>query len=165
MGGAVSKGSRLIKGSGYLIRVPAIDVAEVGAGGGSLAWIDAGGVLRVGPESAGAAPGPACYGRGAEPTVTDANVVLGYLNPELSCWWRPADRPLRAVRALSEKLQTRSALSDSTAAAGIHRIANSTMQRAIRSVSIERGRDPRDFTLMAFGGNGPVHAAGFGGRT
>jgi N-methylhydantoinase A len=160
VGGAVSKGSRLIKGGGYLIRVPAIDVAEVGAGGGSIAWIDSGGVLRVGPESAGAAPGPACYGRGDEPTVTDANVILGFLNPEFLVGGDLRIDRSRAVAAISEKIANPLGLDLTTAAAGIHRVANSTMQRAIRSVSIERGRDPRDFALMAFGGNGPVHAAG-----
>jgi N-methylhydantoinase A len=160
IGGPVSQASRLIKGGGYLIRVPAIDIAEVGAGGGSIAWIDSGGALRVGPESAGAAPGPACYGRGDEPTVTDANVVLGFLNPEFLVGGSLRIDGSRAGAAISEKIARPLGLDLIAAAAGIHRVVNSTMQRAIRSVSIERGRDPRDFALIAFGGNGPVHAAG-----
>ena len=161
VGGGLNQGSRLIKGSGHLIRVPAIDVAEVGAGGGSLAWIDPGGVLRVGPESAGAVPGPACYGRGGErPTVTDANLVLGYLNPGYLVGGELRLDAARAERALREHVADPLGLSLVDAAEGIHRIANAAMQRAIRSVSIERGRDPRDFTLVAFGGSGPVHAAG-----
>ena len=161
VGSGLSQGSRLIKGGGHLIRIPAIDVAEVGAGGGSLAWIDPGGVLRVGPESAGAAPGPACYGLGGErPTVTDANVILGYLNPGYLVGGDLKLYPELAERALSEHIAKPLGMSVLQAAEGIHRIANATMQRAIRSVSIERGRDPRDFALIAFGGSGPVHAAG-----
>jgi N-methylhydantoinase A len=161
VGGGLNQGSRLIKGSGHLIRVPAIDVAEVGAGGGSIAWIDAGGVLRVGPESAGAVPGPACYARGGErPTVTDANLVLGYLNPGYLVGGELRLDAERAERAIREHVAAPLGLALVDAAAGIHRIANAAMQRAIRSVSIERGRDPRDFTLVAFGGSGPVHAAG-----
>jgi N-methylhydantoinase A len=161
VGGGLNQGSRLIKGGGHLIRIPAIDVAEVGAGGGSLAWIDAGGVLRVGPESAGAVPGPACYGRGGErPTVTDANLVLGYLNPGYLVGGELRLDAARAERALRAHVAEPLGLSLLDAAEGVHRIANAAMQRAIRSVSIERGRDPRDFTLVAFGGSGPVHAAG-----
>jgi len=164
VGSDVSQASRLIKGGGHLIRIPAIDIAEVGAGGGSIAWIDPGGVLRVGPESAGAAPGPACYCLGGKrPTVTDANVVLGYLNPAYLCG---GELPLDAERA-RDAVQTHIAaplgISLVEAADGIHRIANAAMQRAIRSVSIERGRDPRDFALIAFGGSGPVHASGLAG--
>ena len=161
VGSDVSQPSRLIKGGGHLIRIPAIDIAEVGAGGGSIAWIDPGGVLRVGPESAGAAPGPACYQRGGErPTVTDANVILGYLNPGYLCGGElPLDAD-RARHALQREVAAPLGLPLLEAAEGIHRIANATMQRAIRSVSIERGRDPRDFALIAFGGSGPVHAAG-----
>ncbi len=161
VGSAVSQASRLIKGGGHLIRIPAIDVAEVGAGGGSIAWIDAGGVLRVGPASAGAVPGPACYALGGEqPTVTDANVVLGYLNPGYLVGGELALDPARAERALQDGIARPLGMSVVEAANGVHRIANATMQRAIRSVSIERGRDPRDFALIAFGGSGPVHAAG-----
>jgi N-methylhydantoinase A len=161
VGSDVSQASRLIKGGGHLIRIPAIDIAEVGAGGGSIAWVDPGSVLRVGPESAGAAPGPACYRMGGEqPTVTDANVVLGYLNPGYLCGGELKLDAELARRAISDHIASPLGLSLLEAAEGIHRIANATMQRAIRSVSIERGRDPRDFALIAFGGSGPVHAAG-----
>ncbi len=161
VGSEVSQASRLIKGGGHLIRIPAIDIAEVGAGGGSIAWIDPGGVLRVGPESAGAAPGPACYRLGGErPTVTDANVVLGYLNPAYLCGGELALDAERAHHAVQKHVAGPLGLTLVEAADGIHRIANATMQRAIRSVSIERGRDPRDFAMIAFGGSGPVHAAG-----
>jgi N-methylhydantoinase A len=164
VGSDVSQASRLIKGGGHLIRIPAIDIAEVGAGGGSIAWIDPGSVLRVGPESAGAVPGPACYALGGErPTVTDANVVLGYLNPRFLCGGELALDAERARRAIQDHIAVPLGLSLVAAAEGIHRIANATMQRAIRSVSIERGRDPRDFALIAFGGSGPVHAAGLAG--
>jgi N-methylhydantoinase A len=164
VGSDVSQASRLIKGGGHLIRIPAIDIAEVGAGGGSIAWIDPGSVLRVGPESAGAAPGPACYRLGGErPTVTDANVVLGYLNPEYLCGGELKLDAERARRAINDHIAVPLGLSLLEAAEGIHRIANATMQRPIRSVSIERGRDPRDFALIAFGGSGPVHAAGLAG--
>ena len=155
----MSTPSRFIKAGGYMLKVPAIDVAEVGAGAGSIAWIDAGGLLRVGPESAGAVPGPACYGQGGErPTVTDANVVLGFLNPS---WLAGGELPLHAARA-REAIRTHVAaplgLSLLEAAHGIRQVANANMARAIRSVTIERGRDPRDYTLVAFGGSGPVHA-------
>jgi N-methylhydantoinase A len=155
----LSTSSRFIKAGGYMLKVPAIDIAEVGAGAGSIAWIDDGGLLRVGPESAGAAPGPACYGQGGQrPTVTDANVVLGFLNPShLAGGELPlrADLAADAIRAhVAEPL----GLSLVEAAHGIREVANASMARAIRSVTIERGRDPRDFTLVAFGGSGPVHA-------
>ena len=161
VGGGFSRGSRLIKGGGHLIRVPAIDISEVGAGGGSIAWVDAGGVMRVGPESAGADPGPACYGLGGErPTVTDANLILGYLNPGSLVGGDLRIEPEKAERAVARDIAEPLGLSILEAAEGIHRIANATMHRAIRSVTIERGRDPRDFTLIAFGGSGPAHAAG-----
>lgn len=158
-GGSLSVGSRLIRGSGELLRIPSIDIAEVGAGGGSIAWLDAGGGLQVGPRSAGAAPGPACYGRGGcDPTVTDANVLLGYIpatpvaDGEISISRELAEE---AVALVAEPL----ALSLADTAGGIHEIANARMTRALRAVSSERGRDPRDFTLIAYGGSGPVHAA------
>ncbi|MFQ6110737.1 MAG: hydantoinase/oxoprolinase family protein [Nitrospinota bacterium] len=161
VGSEISRGSRLIKGSGHLIRIPAVDIAEVGAGGGSIARLDRGGALHVGPESAGADPGPACYGRGGEvPTVTDANVLLGFLNPEyLLAGELPIKRDL-SERAISERIARPLGMTPLEAAWGIHRIANASMNRAIRAVSVERGRDPRDFSLFAFGGNGPLHAAG-----
>jgi len=156
----ISAPSRFIKGGGYVLKVPAIDIAEVGSGGGSLASIDAGGLLRVGPESAGADPGPACYGRGNDqPTVTDANVVLGLLDPESL-----AGGTLRIDRSLSEDAVRRHVaeplgISLADAAHGIRDVANVAMARALRAVTVERGRDPRDMTLMAFGGSGPAHAA------
>jgi N-methylhydantoinase A len=151
---------RLLSGGGYHVRAPAIDIAEVGAGGGSLVRLDAGGGLRVGPESAGAMPGPACYAQGGElPTVTDANVVLGLVNPEaLAGGSFPIRRDL-AVAALDKAVAAPLGLSIEDAAWGVHRVADAMMARALRAVSTERGRDPRDFAILAFGGNGPVHAA------
>ncbi len=159
-GGSLSAGSRLMRGSGELLRIPTIDIAEVGAGGGSLAWLDAAGGLQVGPRSAGASPGPACYGRGGtEPAVTDANVYLGYMPAGAV-----ADGQITISRDLAEQALTRIAeplgLSLQDGAAGIHAIANSRMTRALRSVSSEKGRDPREFALIAYGGAGPVHAVG-----
>jgi N-methylhydantoinase A len=155
----ISTSSRFIKAGGYMLKVPAIDIAEVGAGAGSIAWIDAGGLLRVGPESGGAAPGPACYGLGGErPTVTDANVALGFLNPE---YLAGGELPLRAALArdaIERHVAGPLGLGLIEAAHGIRAVANANMARAIRSVTIERGRDPRDFILVAFGGSGPVHA-------
>jgi N-methylhydantoinase A len=160
VGGAMSAGSRLIRGAGELLRIPTIDIAEVGAGGGSIAWIDPAGGLQVGPRSAGADPGPACYGRGGvEPTVTDANVVLGYM-PAVTV----ADGQVTISAELAEDAVRRVAeplgLTLLEVASGIHRIANARMTRALRSVSSEKGRDPRDFALIAYGGAGPIHAAG-----
>jgi len=155
----ISTPSRFIKAGGYMLKVPAIDIAEVGAGAGSIAWIDAGGLLRVGPESAGAAPGPACYALGGtRPTVTDANVALGFLNPEYLAGGELKLDAARAEAAIREQVAGPLGLSLIEAAHGIREVANANMARAIRSVTIERGRDPRDFTLVAFGGSGPVHA-------
>jgi len=161
VGSAVSVSSRLMRGNGYVLRIPVIDISEVGAGGGSIAAIDAGGSLRVGPRSAGAVPGPACYGQGNEhPTVTDANLVLGYLNDDSLAGGSLAVHRALAEKAVASHIADRSGLSLLEAAHGIHLIANSNMVRAIKSVSVERGRDPADFALMVFGGAGPVHAAG-----
>lgn len=161
VGGGMSAGHRLLKGSGYILRVPAIDLAEVSSGGGSIAWVDRGGALQSGPQSAGAIPGPVCYRNGGtEPTVTDANVVLGYLNPDhLLGGAFPIDAEA-ARSALTEKIGKPLGLSDTEAARGIHILVNSNMGRALRAVSSERGRDPRRFTLLAFGGGGPIHATG-----
>ena len=155
----ISTPSRFIKGGGYMLKVPAIDIAEVGAGGGSIAWIDDGGLLQVGPGSAGADPGPACYGRGNEqPTVTDANMVLGYLDPGgLAGGSLEIDMAL-AEKAIMTHVGEPLGLDVVQAASGIRKIANVAMARAIRSVTVERGRDARDMGLMAFGGSGPVHA-------
>lgn len=160
VGAALSAGSRLLRGEGDLIRVPSLDIAEVGAGGGSLAWLDSAGGLHVGPRSAGAAPGPACYGRGGEQaTVTDANVVLGYVPTG-----RLADGDLSVSMELAEKAVGRIAedlgCDVLEAGRGIHELASAAMMRALRSVSSERGRDPAEFALVAYGGSGPVHAAG-----
>lgn len=161
VGGTVSVSSRLARGNGYALRIPVIDISEVGAGGGSLAMIDPGGALRVGPLSAGAVPGPACYGQGNNlPTVTDANVVLGYIAPGSLAGGALTVNPALAEAAVDREIARPAGMSAPEAALGIHRVANSNMVRAIRSVSVERGRDPKDFTLMAFGGAGPIHAAG-----
>jgi N-methylhydantoinase A len=160
VGGGINISGRLSRGAGYALRVPAYDIVEVGAGGGSLAWRDAGGVMRVGPRSAGAVPGPACYGNGGvEPTVTDASVVLGYMNPERIAGGAVPIHLDAAHRAIDEKLARPLGLTLKSAAHGVHRVANATMSRAIRAVTTERGRDPREFTLIAFGGAGPIHAA------
>jgi N-methylhydantoinase A len=154
-------GSRLLTGSGYLLRVPAIDLAEVGAGGGSVVWRDAGGALQVGPRSAGASPGPLCYDLGGtEPTVTDANVVLGYLNPTALAGGAVKLNAARSHEIFQEKVAAPLGLPLAEAAYGAHLIAASNMMRAIRAVSSERGRDPREYALFAFGGNGPLFAAG-----
>lgn len=159
VGSGLNIGQRLLKGGGYLVRVPAIDLAEIGAGGGSIAWIDKGGALRVGPQSAGADPGPACYLRGgAGPTVTDANVVLGHLNP---CYLLGGEMAIDielAQKAIQQRIAAPLGLSLEQAAFGIHAIVDSNMVRAVQAVSSEIGRDPGDFTLIAFGGCGPVHA-------
>ena len=161
VGGGMSVGHRLLKGSGYILRVPSIDLAEVSAGGGSIAWVDKGGSLQCGPHSAGAVPGPVCYNKGGvEPTVTDANIVLGYLNQtHLLGGEFPIDAE-RAYRVISDRIARPLGLSEIEAAQGVHVVANSNMGRALEAVSSERGRDPRRFTLMAFGGGGPIHAAG-----
>ncbi len=140
---------------GFPIRVPMLDIHTVGAGGGSIARVDAGGLLRVGPESSGADPGPACYGSGTEPTVTDAHVVLGRMQTLLGGDMRlDANRAAAAVGRVSRRLKVDLA----AAAAGILRVANSNMERALRIVSVERGYDPREFALVAFGGCGGLHA-------
>ena len=155
----ISSPSRFVKGGGYVLKVPAIDIAEVGAGGGSVAGIDAGGLLHVGPESVGANPGPACYQLGNErPTVTDANMVLGLLNPVALAGGSLKVEPELARKAIERHVASRLGLSLLDAAHGIRHVANVNMARAIRAVTVERGRDPRDMTLIAFGGGGPVHA-------
>jgi N-methylhydantoinase A len=144
---------------GRVIQLPMVDVHTVGAGGGSLGWADPGGALRVGPRSAGAVPGPACYGRGgAEPAVTDANLLLGYLAADSSLAGDialDAEAAGAAVAALGERL----GLEPLETAEGIVRVANAEMIRALRVVTVERGVDPRHFALMPFGGAGPMHAA------
>ncbi len=161
VGGDISAGHRLLRGSGHILRVPSIDLAEVGAGGGSIASVDRGGSIRVGPQSSGAVPGPACYRQGGQDaTVTDADVLLGYLNPEYLLGGDfPIDRDL-AEEAITRDVAMPLGISAVEAAHGIHLLVNSNMPRALRAVSSERGRDPRRFVLFSFGGGGPVHAAG-----
>jgi len=154
-------GSRLLTGAGYTLKVPAIDLAEVGAGGGSLVWIDAAGALQIGPESAGASPGPVCYDKGGEsPTVTDANLLLGYLNPSYLVGGALKINGDKSRKIFEERIAKPLGMSVERAAYGAHLIAASNMIRAIKAVSTERGRDPREFALFAFGGNGPVFACG-----
>jgi N-methylhydantoinase A len=144
-------------GSGLPMNIQAIDLVEIGAGGGSIARPRLG-VITVGPDSASSTPGPVCYGRGGvEPTVTDANLALGYLNPEYFAGGAMRLHPGAAVRAIDERLAQPLGLSVDAAAWGIHTIVNTNMELATRVVSIERGRDPRALTLVAFGGSGPVH--------
>jgi N-methylhydantoinase A len=145
---------------GAPIRIPVIDINAIGAGGGSVAWIDEGGALRVGPRSAEAVPGPACYGRGgAEPTVTDANLVLGRFGADTRLGGELALDPEAAARAIEDKIAGPLGLDLTAAAAGILRVANATMARGIRVVSVERGHDPRGLTLVPFGGAGPMHGS------
>lgn len=145
--------------AGFPIGIPMLDIHTVGAGGGSLARFDAGGALRVGPESAGADPGPICYGRGVQPTVTDANLILGHLRPTKFLGGDFTLDEARAREVTKEWLKKQgSALSLEKFAAGVIRVVNATMEKAIRVVSIERGRDPRQFALVAFGGAGGLHA-------
>ena len=159
VGADLSVGTRLLRGSGELLRVPSIDIAEVGAGGGSIAWVDTAGGLQVGPRSAGAVPGPACYGLGGDdPTVTDANVVLGYVRSGPLAGDAVSISSDLARRAL-ETVAGPLGIPLDEAARGVHDLANARMMRALRAVSSERGRDPREFALIAFGGAGPIHAA------
>ncbi len=142
---------------GFPVRVPMLDIHTVGAGGGSIARVDEGGLLRVGPESAGADPGPACYGTGTRPTVTDAHVVLGRIAADQLIGGEmhlDTSRAAAAVDSIAHQL----GISQVAAAQGILRVANANMERAIRLVSVERGHDPRDFALVAFGGCGGLHA-------
>jgi N-methylhydantoinase A len=142
--------------AGVPVSVPMLDIHTAGAGGGSLARFDAGGLLRVGPESAGAMPGPVCFGRGMEPTVTDANLLLGRLDAEQFMGGAVALDVERARAVFEER---RGALETVEAfAAGVLRVVETQMERAIRVISVERGHDPRRFTLVAFGGGGPLHA-------
>ncbi len=160
VGGGISIGHRLLTGGGYLLRVPSVDLAEVGAGGGSIAWADEGGALKVGPHSAGANPGPACYDLGGEePTITDANLYLGLTNPESLAGGTLRIHPDLAEKAIQDKIAKRLDLGLTASAWGIRTVANSSLIRALRAVSVERGRDPRRFVMFGFGGMGPVHAA------
>ena len=157
--GGAANSRRWMHGTGHPIRVPVIDLAEVSAGGGSIAWVDPGGALKVGPSSAGAYPGPAAYGAGGmRATVTDADVVLGWLDRQaLLGGGLPIDLAA-AERAVFEDVAAPFGLSVREAAARIVEVVNSNMAQALRIVSVERGHDPREFSLIAFGGAGPVHA-------
>lgn len=161
VGGGISLSSRLMKGGGYALRLPVIDVSEVGTGGGSIIRLNGAGNITVGPQSAGATPGPVAYGRGgSEPTVTDANVVLGYLNPKaIADGTVPIDAD-GARAALDASIAVPLARPLEVAADGILAIANALMARSVRSVTTSRGRDPRDFAVLAFGGGGGLHAVG-----
>jgi N-methylhydantoinase A len=144
---------------GYTVRIPMVDIETVGAGGGSIAYIDEGGALKVGPDSAGAKPGPAAYNRGGtKPTVTDANIILGRLNPETLLAGRLEIRKELAVKAISDEICSKTGLDVFSASKGVIDVVNSNMARTIRVVSVERGYDIREFTLVAFGGAGPLHA-------
>ena len=148
---------RIVKGSGYPVRYPFIDLAECSAGGGTIAWADEGKALNVGPISAGAEPGPACYGKGgSQPTVTDANVVLGRLNPKHILEGRMEIYPKLSEKAILKEICRKIRLELTEAASGIIKIANSAMAKILRIVSVERGHDPRHFVLMCFGGAGPM---------
>ena len=161
VGAGIMIGSRLLTGAGYTLKVPAIDLAEVGAGGGSHVWIDGGGSLQIGPQSAGALPGPVCYDKGGTvPTVTDANVLLGYINPHHLVGGALKLNAEKAGRVFAQNIAAPLAMTLEQAAHGAHQIAASNMIRAIKAISTERGRDPREFALFAFGGNGPLFACG-----
>jgi N-methylhydantoinase A len=159
VGGHAGAGMGVTSLSGYPVRTPVVDLVEIGAGGGSIAWVDSGGLLRVGPRSAGADPGPVCYRRGGvEPTVTDANVVLGRLNPDYFLGGEIGLDVDGAARAIEERCARPLGLSVTAAASGIVEIANAAMVNALHLISVQRGYDPRDFVLVGFGGAGPVHA-------
>jgi len=158
--GGGSNMTRSTSGTGHPIRLPVIDLAEVSAGGGSIAWIDRAGSLRVGPKSAGAEPGPACYGRGGnEPTVTDCNLLLGYLDRGSLLAGNLSIDHEAAASAVRSRLAGPLHIDERTAAAAVVDIVNHAMAEALKIISVQRGHDPRDFALAAFGGAGPMHAA------
>ena len=174
MGGTTAKACVVIRGqpslspdyfiggynTGLAIRIPVLDIVEVGTGGGSIAWLDEGGALHVGPRSAGAEPGPAAYGRGGtEPTITDANVVLGRLSPAAFMGGEMQLDAERARHALHERVSRPLNVDLERAAAGMLEVATSAMANVVRQVTLQRGLDPRDFTLFAYGGGGPLHAS------
>ncbi len=160
IGAGINLSSKLVKGSGYAIKLPFIDVSEIGAGGGSHVWFDKGGVLKVGPQSAGSEPGPVCYDRGGEQaTLTDAFLALGYINPDYLVGGALRLAPQKALDAVASQLAAPLDKAILEAAHGALEVAVSNMVRAVKSVSTYRGRDPRQYTLVAFGGNGPLVAA------
>ena len=159
----ISDGAPLIRGEGlidgYTVRVPMVDVTAIGSGGGSIAWIDGAGSLKVGPHSAGAEPGPACYGAGGTlPTVTDASVVLGYIDPANFAGGAVRLQPDKAWETIDRVIAGPLGITVEQAALGIHRVLNAQMAEAIRLVSIGRGIDPRGYVLLPLGGGGPMHA-------
>ena len=159
VGSEAKPGQGQARGSGYPIRTPVIDLVEIGAGGGSIAWVDSGGILRVGPQSAGADPAPICYGKGGkEPTITDANVVLGRINPDYFLGGEMKLDVESAADGIRRKCATPLGLDVIKAANGIVEIANAAMINALRVVTVRRGYDPRDLAMVAFGGAGPLHA-------
>jgi N-methylhydantoinase A len=158
--GVGSSMTRWTSGTGHPVRLPVIDLAEVSAGGGSIAWVDRAGALRVGPQSAGADPGPACYARGGtEPTVTDCNLLLGYLDKQSLLGGDLLIDHAAATAAVDDRLAKHLGVDTRTAAAAVIDIVNHAMAEALKIVSVQRGNDPRDFVLAAFGGAGPLHAA------
>lgn len=161
VGDSMSTAGAIAGGGGYSLRLPVIDISEVGAGGGSYVWLDRAGAIKVGPQSAGAVPGPVCYNAGGtKPTVTDANVTLGFLNQtSLAGGSVPIDATL-SRHAMKATIADPVGLDLMEAAYGVHQVANATMVRAIKAVTTYRGRDPREFALVAFGGNGGVHGVG-----
>ena len=156
----VARVHRFMKGSGLPIVIPVVDLIEIGAGGGSIAWVDQMRLLKVGPRSAGADPGPACYGMGGdEPTVTDSDLALGYLDPDYFLGGRmklDQEAGLQAISTLAEAI----GMDNSQVAAGIHAVVNENMAAAARIHIIERNKDPRNYAMIAFGGAGPSHACG-----
>jgi len=160
VGAGIHRASRLHKGKGYVLRIPSIDIAEIGAGGGSLVWRDQGGLVNVGPKSAGAVPGPICYDKGGEePTLTDSYVILGYMNPSHLLGGDFVLNAEKARRIYQQKVSADLNRGVVEAAYGVYEIANSNIRRAITAVSSERGRDPRKFSLFVFGGAGALHGA------
>ncbi|TCR63072.1 hydantoinase/oxoprolinase family protein [Bosea sp. BK604] len=160
VGAGINLSSKLVKGAGYAIKLPFIDVSEIGAGGGSKIWFDKGGVLKVGPDSAGAAPGPVCYGKGGTvATLTDAFLALGYINPRFLVGGALGLQAEKSFAALQSQIADRLEKPVRDAAHGAVTVAIANMVRAVKSVSTYRGRDPRDYTLIGFGGNGPIVAA------
>ncbi|HSV50514.1 MAG TPA: hydantoinase/oxoprolinase family protein [Burkholderiaceae bacterium] len=159
VGAGINLSSKLVKGGGHAVKLPFIDVSEIGAGGGSKVRLDAGGLIQVGPDSAGSVPGPVCYGTGGTtPTLTDAFVTLGYLNPRQLAGGEVLIQAPLALQAMRDAIATPTGLSLHDAAYGVLSVAAATMTRAVKAVSVYRGRDPREFALIAFGGNGPVIA-------
>jgi N-methylhydantoinase A len=158
--GGGSSMTRWMSGIGHPVRVPVIDLAEVSAGGGSIAWVDRAGALRVGPRSAGAIPGPACYARGGtDPTVTDCNLLLGYLDKGSLLDGELSIDHGAALAAVRKRLAEPLGVDVRTAAAAVIDVVNHAMAEVLKIVSVQRGHDPRDFVLAAFGGAGPLHAA------